>query len=232
MIVVPQFPLWFIPQDDDSDEEEGDENDPDGIDELDVIGQRDGDEQDSEQGEVEGEDEVGNITTDSVGTIVGSDTAELLPDFVILHFLAKHLPVNHPRFSQLGGMAITHQCCPVIVENKKAPSRRLVGILLTRAVDALLGEAQEQLGTQCYHLFARYPHALKTVAVAAAGDYWTFRTVYRHEIPRAVGDTISTVTWDQLQWLPYAKLSSPTSDARLHQIYDMLKKKPALDPEQ
>ena len=49
MIVVPQFPLWFIPQDDNPDEEEGDENDPNGIDELDVIGQRDGDEQDSER---------------------------------------------------------------------------------------------------------------------------------------------------------------------------------------
>jgi len=154
MVVVPQFPLWFIQQDEDSDEEESGDNDPNGMDELNVIGQRDGDEQDSKLGDVEGDAEIGNITTDLVGTITGSDTAELLPDFILLHLLVKHLPANHPCFSQLCGMVITHECCPIIVENKKAPSRQLVGILLTRAVDALLAEAQEQLGTQCHHLFA------------------------------------------------------------------------------
>src|SRR5882762_4030714 len=58
MVVVPQFPLWFIQQDEDSDEEESGDNDPNGMDELNVIGQRDGDEQDSKLGDVEGDAEI------------------------------------------------------------------------------------------------------------------------------------------------------------------------------
>lgn len=233
MIVIPQFPLWFIPEDDDSDsdEEESGDNDPDDIDELDLIGQKDEDEQDSERGDVGDDMDAGNVTTDSVGTISGSDVAELFPDFVILHVLGKSLPANHPQFTQLGGVVITHECCTVIVENKnkKAPSRQLGGRVLIRAVDVLLGEAQEQLGIQCYHLFARYLHALQTIAIAAAGDYWRFRIVHRHEIPKAIGDSISTTAWDQLHWPLYARLSSPISDGRLQEIYNILRKKPVLD---
>ena len=88
---------------------------------------------------------------------------------------------------------------------------------------------EEQLGIQCYHLFARYPHALKTIAVLAAGDYWTFRIVHRYEIPRASGDSIGTAAWDQLHWPVYAKLSSPISDGRLQEIYNILRTKPVLD---
>lgn len=229
MIVVPQFPLWFLPQDDDSDEEENSDTDMDSMDGRDylLVSQRDGDEQSSEPGEVDDTD-VGNITTDTVGTIAGSGAAELFPDFVIIHVLAKHLPVNHIRFTQLGGVVITHQCCPVILENKKAPSRSLEGMELRRGVDALLVDAQEQLGTQCYYLFMQYPHALTTIAIAAAGDYWTFRAIHRHEIPTTVGDTLVYTAWYSLRWPPYAKLSSPISDARLRQIHDTLRSKPPL----
>ena len=43
--------------------------------------------------------------------------------------------------------------------------------MLTVTVHALLGEAQEKLVAQCHCLFAWYPHALRTIAIATAGDY-------------------------------------------------------------
>ncbi|KIM73006.1 hypothetical protein PILCRDRAFT_15614 [Piloderma croceum F 1598] len=118
MIVVLQFPLWYIRHDDDSDEDEDNDSDVDSMDELDLF-RLDADEQNSEHGD---EDGIGNTTTDSVGMIPDGSAADLYPDFVIIHLLAKSLPVVHPHFSHLGGVVITHQCCPVIMENKKAPS--------------------------------------------------------------------------------------------------------------
>jgi hypothetical protein len=225
MIVVPQFPLWYIPFDDDSDEGGDYSSDVGGVDELDLF-RLDEDERCSEYGD---EDGIGNTTTDSVGTIPDGSAAELYPDFVIIHLLAKSLPVNHPHFNRLGGLVITHQCCPVIVENKKAPSRTLTGDKLAWAVDALLDIAQDQLGLQCYHFFTQYPHAMITIAIAAAGDYWTCRTVHRAEAPMAMGDRMDVAAWEKLQWPPYTKLISSESDKRLRKIHEALKTKTPLD---
>ena len=172
---------------------------------------------------------IGNTTTDSVGTIPDGSAAELYPDFVIIHLLAKSLPVNHPHFNRLSGLVITHQCCPVIVENKKAPSRTLTGDKLAWAVDALLDIAQDQLGLQCYHFFTQYPLAMKTIAIAAAGDYWTYRTVHRAEAPMAMRDRMDVAAWEKLQWPPYTKLISSESDKRLRKIHEALKTKTPLD---
>jgi hypothetical protein len=223
MIVVPQFPLWYIPHD----EEEDNDSDVDGMDELDLF-RLDADERNSEHGD---EDGIGNTTTDSVGTIPDGSAADLYPDFFIIHLLAKYLPVVHPHFSRLGGVVITHQCCPVIMENKKAPSRTLSlnGDELAWAVDALLDIAQDQLGLQCHHFFMQYPHAMVTIAIAAAGDYWTFRTVHRAEIPRAVGDRMDFASWEKLQWPPHTKLVSSESDRRLRKIHEALKSKTPLN---
>ena len=124
--------------------------------------------------EYENEENIGNATTDSVGMIPDGNVADLYPDFVTIHLLVKSLPVAHRHFSHLGGVVITHQCCPVIVENTKAPLHMLNGDELAWAIDALLDMAQDQLGLQCYHFFMQYPHAMVTIAVVAAGNYWTF----------------------------------------------------------
>jgi len=75
----------------------------------------------------------------------------------------------------------------------------------------------------------QYPHATNTIAIAAAGDRWTFRRVHRTEIPKAVGDTLDFAGWERLRWPPYVKLFSSESDTRLRQIHETLKSKPALD---
>ena len=230
MIVVPQFPLWYIPEEDEAAVVEVD--DDDSIDGMDLFRQRDPDEQDIEAKEAEEDTEVGNTTTGSVGTIAGTDAAELIPDFVILHLRAEKLPANHARFKQLRGIVITHECCPAIVENKKAAPRSFRGKQLERAIIFLLDEAREQLAMQCYHLFEKYPHALETIAIAAVGDYWSFKTVHRYEIPRVIEDTMDYQPWNTLIWPSYTQLATPASDQRLRKIYDTLKAKPVLGLEQ
>jgi hypothetical protein len=94
MIVIPQFPLWHIPRED---EQETSDSGVDGVDELDCL------QMDKDNGSEHGNG-VGNITVDSIITVADGNAVELFPDFVVIHLLAKHLPANHPHFRRL-----THQ---------------------------------------------------------------------------------------------------------------------------
>jgi hypothetical protein len=247
MIVVPQFPLWFRPEDEESDVEDDEgaaSGRSDGEDELNLFlyeEERDPDEHQSVvQDEWKMDDdretadasclelEEANLTTDSLVTLPG-DAAELFPDFVIIHLLAKRLPRYHPRFERLSGLRITHQCCPVVMEIKRHPSCRLRGSDFRRALIPFLNQAKSDLAYQCYHLFEQYPHAVSTIAMAAAGDYWTHLTVYRHHVPSPVGDLLDISIWDTLDWPDYVVLGTAESNMRLGEIHDALARKPHLD---
>lgn len=234
MIVVPQFNLWVLPDEEDSDsEDEGDAGartvGDDSVDELDLfLPVRDGDEADEPAVE-ECEDEVGNTTTDSVRTMPDGAAANLFPDFAIIHLLARRLPPSHSRFLQLHGLQIVHECCPVLLEIKRSPKRSLTGEQLTQVVLITLMEARQDLGIQCHYLFKRYPHAMTTVAIAASGDFWTYKLVHRHEAPPGVGDLIDTLNWSLMAWPNYASLGSALSDKRLHDIHQILEAKKPLD---
>jgi hypothetical protein len=155
MIVVPQFPLWYILEEDKEAVVEVDEDDS--IDGMDLFRQWDSEEQDIKAREAEEGTVVGNTTMGSVGTIAGTNAAKLILDFVILHLHAEKLPTNHTHLKLFHGIVITHECCPVIVENKKAAPWSFCNKQLERAILFLLNEAWEQLAMQCYHLFEKYP---------------------------------------------------------------------------
>jgi hypothetical protein len=237
MIVLPQFNLWVLSDDDDSDlEDQGgggarllEDDGVDGDDELDLfLPVIDADEIDVPMME-DCTDEVGNTTTDSVHTIPDGAAANLFPDFAIIHLLARRLLPNHPRFLQLEGLQIVHECCPVLLEIKRFPKRSLTGEQLRQVALITLMEARRDLGIQCHYLFKRYPHAMRTIAIAASGNLWTYKQVQRHEAPPAVGDIIDTLEWSLIAWPDYAALGSPLSDRRLYEIHQILEAKKILD---
>ena len=79
------------------------------------------------------------------------------------------------------------------------------------------------------YLFKRYLHAMTTVAIAASGEFWTYKQVHHHEGPPAIGDIIDTLDWSLMAWPDYASLGSALSDRRLHNIYQILEAKKSLD---
>jgi len=109
MIVVPQYPLWLAGDSEDKDDEGVDERDTDNDEE------RDADEKVARQNEladsqpvirVEPDDDDQNCveaeaTEDSLITIPEPNSAELFPDFVILHLRFRPLRPDHPRFYNL-----------------------------------------------------------------------------------------------------------------------------------
>jgi hypothetical protein len=237
MIVVPQYPLWLSEvdqgdEDSDSDSDGDEERDADetaGIrnhqvaDQL--VGCKDADDDDDDQNCVEA-----NTTEDSLITIPEHNAASLFPDFVILHFRTKPLRPNHPRFVQLAGIRITHECCPIIVENKRMPTRRTDAALFDKPfyddLERRLFEAIDDLELQCAYAFKKYRHALSLIAVAVAGDYWCHLSVpFNVVCPVDDEYTLVNSDWKTLKWPPAVSFGTVESDRRLRELRGALERK-------
>jgi len=94
-----------------------------------------------------------------------------------------------------------------------------------------LSWAVQDLGHQCYHLFKMYEHALRTVVIAASGDYWMHLIVTRADVPRANGDLMDTQAWDDLEFPPPVVLGTRDSDQRMKDIFDYLRNSKPAQPE-
>lgn len=170
--------------------------------------------------------------TDSLFTVPDGSAPQAIPDFVALHILTKKLvlPYNthlRSRYERRAGYRIIHECCPLVVEIKAFPARKLKEVKLKKMLTTRLADAVQDLGFQCYHLFKRYEHALRTVAIAATGDHWTHLIISRSDAPRAVGDFMDTKAWDDLVFPAAVILGTPASDLRMQAVADFLRSKPA-----
>ncbi|KAM6499952.1 hypothetical protein JOM56_005460 [Amanita muscaria] len=212
--------------------EGGTHDSDDSDDELDVL--RDKDEsiepiEDQNPAALNTEQDPDTSITESLFTVPDGSAPQLTPDFVALHILAEKL--RHPSNARLrrmyerrAGYRITHECCPLIMEIKSFPSRSLTQAKFKRELAARLGTAKQELGFQCYHLFKRYQHALRTIAVIASGDHWTHLIVSRSDVPRGAGDEMNTETWDSLEFPDAVILGTPASDLRIEEISDYLRR--------
>jgi len=142
---------------------------------------------------------------------------QVIPDFVALHIQAEKL--NFPskarhkrRYEQRAGFRIIHECCPLIVEIKAFPTRRLMPAKFQKILSSRLANTMQDLGTQCFHLFKMYEHALQTIVIAASSDYWTHHIVTRSDVPRATEDGLDSEIWDDLDFPPSVVLGTPDSD--------------------
>jgi hypothetical protein len=165
---------------------------------------------------------------ESLITVPDGSAPHLTPDFVALHILAEKLrfPTNaslRRRYERRAGYRITHECCPLIVEIKSFPSRSMTPAKFKRELAIRLETAWKALGYQCYHLFKKYKHANRTIAIMASGDYWTHLIVRRSDVPRGAGDEMNAELWNSLDYPDAVNLGTPASDLRMEEISDYLR---------
>lgn len=111
-------------------------------------------------------------------------TSTYVPDFVVLHLCAVTSLLRDGdkfRYDALGGLQITHTCCPIIVEIKRSPQRKKRDIAFADECDSLLEEAFSGLFDQCGHYFEMFPKATSVIAIAASGAHWSHRIVEYRE---------------------------------------------------
>jgi hypothetical protein len=168
-----------------------------------------------------------DITEDSFITIPEHNAAELFPDFVILHFHTNPLRPDHPCFVQLAGICITHECCPIIIENKCMLKRRRDAALFDNSfhdeLERLLLEAIGDLERQCTYAFKKYRHTLSIIAVAVAGDYWCHLSVL-FNIVCPINDEYTAVSsdWNSLKWPLAVAFGTLESDRHLGVLQGVL----------
>lgn len=262
IIIVPQYALWYTLPEQESDIESVEEIDEDDISEggkQDESGeendQSERSESDDEINFLKDEDEsveairvedpqILDIEQDpdtslaeSLFTIPDGSAPQVIPDFVALHIQAEELKYpskarHKRRYEQRAGYRIIHECCPLVVEIKARPSRRLKPAKFRRMLSSRLANATQDLGTQCYHLFKMYEHALRTIVIAASGDYWTHRIVTRADVPRATGDGLDSETWDDLEFPSPVVLGTPDSEQRMKEITQYIHAMKPAQPEE
>jgi hypothetical protein len=170
------------------------------------------------------------VLEDSLITIPEPNADELFPDFVILHFRIRPLRVDHPRFLQLAGIRITHECCAIIIENKRMPRRRTDIALFDDSfhddLEEHIYEAIDDLETQCAYAFKKYRHALSIIAVAVAGDYWSHVSVPFNFVSPVNDDyTLVHSRWKALVWPAPVAFGTSESNTRLAVLQSALERK-------
>lgn len=243
LIVVPQFPVWYVPtkdddDDDDDDEDDGDEDDDEDDDDDD---EDEGDGDDPEEIDLlppgsspEDEDEefgcgAGDVSFAS--TVPQKDAEQVLADFSILHLKAAAQPQQMDRY---GGWAITEVNIGLLVEVKRSASRSLEGQEQSEAISEKIKEACDDLITQAAHVFIQDLDKKYVYAIAASGPYWRGTTIHRTQVlgtmhfyadkDPSYQPPKEQPTDRKLRWNQIIRVDLPSSIKRLQTIYNNLKK--------
>lgn len=202
LVVAPQFPLYISPDqeleepDHDVDEELDESEEGGGIDDdgpwIDgAAGFRDGDDNEDE-GDADNTDDVEqpllydapSDDSDELMADVSFSTASTTPeakaltrvtDFAILHITYQD-NAAFPRPYE--GYRVDQLKVPLILEEKRFPSRSLIGDAFTDKLQAKVREAQQAAVFQAALLFREFPAMELVMVIAASGPYWT-NTVFR-----------------------------------------------------
>lgn len=170
LIVAPQYPVWFVPQDndevdddDDDEDDDGHSSDPEEI--LINIG-----ESHTERTLLEDDDEGEEVADVSFASTMPEKGARgVIVDFAVINLSA--VPLNHPKQKiRYGGWRITAANIGLLVEVKRFASRSLTGAELEEALEGRISEAHEDLIDQAAYLFLQDEGKESVLAIAAAGN--------------------------------------------------------------
>jgi hypothetical protein len=103
-------------------------------------------------------------------------TVTLIPDFAIsrLHCrLRPEVPVN-----EWLAIKIRFEGVPILIENKRAASRRLQGLSYLVATESYVNLARDHAMQQAAVLFQMRPQQQSLILIAASGFYWSCRVVF------------------------------------------------------
>ncbi len=127
-----------------------------------------------------------DVSMTSVATVPNKRGKDNFPDVVVSHTCVRQMakPTSpEARFAWEArlGQKVSHQCFPIIVELKRAPSRPLRDKVFAAELERLLGSAESEL---CFYIavqLERDPHAPSVVAISGSGGWWRWAEFKREE---------------------------------------------------
>ncbi|KIJ66546.1 hypothetical protein HYDPIDRAFT_38875 [Hydnomerulius pinastri MD-312] len=174
---------------------------------------------------IHGFDDLADI---SFETVSGRGMSQVIIDYAVLHVsVAPHSDDRH-RYC---GWRINSMSVPLIVEEKRFPSRSLRGQELSNALQLKLSEAQSQLVFQAAHLFLQDQDLKSIIAIAASGPYWRHTTIRRERIQSTIAQVAANTPYLLLgpppvfRWTTPLRLDLAASNKRMHTIYNRLRER-------
>ena len=106
----------------------------------------------------------------------------MIPDFALCHITFYELPQpandsEWHHYQHRAGVKVTHQCCALLGELKKAPRRTFRGPARLHDTYSLMTQAQTEVLTYCAAYFEGNAQAEPVIALAATGPYWKWAVI-------------------------------------------------------
>ncbi|KAF8325906.1 hypothetical protein F5887DRAFT_900699 [Amanita rubescens] len=107
----------------------------------------------------------------------------MTPDVALCHITFHELPQPTNKsewhhYQHRAGVKVTHQCCALLGELKKAPRRTFRGpARLHDTAYSLISQAQTEVLTYCAAYFEGNAQAEPVIALAAMGPYWKWAVI-------------------------------------------------------
>ncbi|KAG1795594.1 hypothetical protein EV424DRAFT_1446701 [Suillus variegatus] len=241
LVLAPQFPVWFVPDDDEDDEDENDGDDPEEIIQPpEEQPTKEAPENQNNQNEHE-DDEAAEAAAGDISfasTVPQKNAEGVIVDFVILHLKAVAQPQPELK-TRYGGWRITAASVGVLIEVKRFVSRSLAGENQTTEILSRIMEACSDLIDQAACVFLRNPNTDSVLAIATAGPYWRGATIRPINVRKAMHrisakDPSYQAPGEQspdknIHWNDILRVDHPRSRDRLQTIYRSLKKMGVMD---
>ncbi|KAJ8588100.1 hypothetical protein M405DRAFT_882378 [Rhizopogon salebrosus TDB-379] len=186
--------------------------------------------EDNEEGELDLEEE--NLELSFALTVPEKKARSVLVDFAIIHVSGE--PHSHQP-DHYGGWKITEANAGLFLEVKRSVSRSLEpGEEFDKELDAIIGEARDELINQAAHLFIQNKNQDSVLAIAASGQYWCNTKISRahHEVEDQMHrlsakdptyqQTSGQKPGPKLKWSNLIRLDITRSNDRLHTVYKNL----------
>ncbi|OJA17118.1 hypothetical protein AZE42_02598 [Rhizopogon vesiculosus] len=239
VIVAPQYPIWFVPQDD----EDGDEDERDKDDDMEY--EDDGSGGDPEEIHIMSGESLSKESTVLEADNMGEDVAEVsfaltvpekdargvIVDFSVINLSG--VPLKQPGGKmRYGGWRITAANIGLLVEVKSFVSRSLTSAELEKAIRARITAACDDLIRQAAYLFLQDPNKDSVLAIAAVGQWWCNTKINRGDVNHimqllAAKDPLFQINFGPavvpLKWTKVLRLGVAPSNDRLRTIYNSLK---------
>jgi len=241
VIVAPQYPIWFVPQDD----EVGNEDERDKDDDKEY--EDDGSGGDPEEVPIVSEGELlpgegtAVLEDDNDGedmgevsfalTVPEKDARGVIVDFAVINLGG--VPLKQPGGKmRYGGWRITAANIGLLVEIKSFVSRRLTSAELEKEIGAEIPVACDDIVKQAAYLFLQDPNKESVLAIAAVGHWWCNTKINRGDVNHimqllAEKDPSFQVNFGPavvpLKWTKVLRLGVAPSNDRLRTIYNSLK---------
>ncbi|KAF8066974.1 hypothetical protein FPV67DRAFT_1497337 [Lyophyllum atratum] len=180
--------------------------------------------------EADTDDLLADASFSTAATSAESKPLTRVTDFAILHIKPQQNPALPTRYE---GYRVDKLTVPLLLEEKRFPSRSLTGAEFDEALWQKIAEAQQDSIFQVVLLLRRFPEMTEVMCIAASGPWWTNTTFRRarnntmsdEEFEEAIDDKDYRALYAAVafcRWSIPLRLDTPASTRRFKAIRNKL----------